>query len=163
MRSKLDVNVFGLLVGPTEITLFSCILITLIMIIFIFVKSKSTFTEIWERRMTYLPAFTHTFDMGSDLALMIEFFQLGTNKDLNTNTNTNYWNPLSLAISMLLINIMYRFVSSIQIYLSTKKLTRSKNDAIKAAILQFLDVLLIQQVYIAFSQKRTQPTVMFIY
>ena len=137
-----------------QLVLIGYVGLQVVLLLLVFLTTKSTLKEVWARNSTYRSAFTHSFDMASDVALMIEFYQLGI-----SDSSTSYWNPLKLAIAMLAINITYRIVSSVQIYLSTKKLSRSRGQAIKAAFLQLLDLLLIHEAYVAFRQKRTQPTV----
>ena len=111
--------------------------------------------EIFQRHQTYQSAIVHAFDMGSDLAVIVEFYFLGI------EGGTAYYNPLKLCYAMVFVHLfMYRFLSSIQIYISTKKLKASKRAAAINGALQFCDILIFREVFMAFREKRTQPTVL---
>ena len=79
---------------------------------------------------------TKRFDTASDLAVTVQLLN-------RTPTEGEWVEARELGKLMLGILVFYRCVSTIQVYISTKKVY-GKNEALTCGFLQFLDVLVFK-------------------
>eukprot|EP01084_Bolivina_argentea_P130831 230977_1 len=115
-----------------------------------FRRLKMWVKDVWKRKSCYLPLVAHLFDQITDIAVAIQFYQLGTQKSDNGNwTACNGLNMWYLFILTILSIVTYRVISCYLIFITTK--------SIKRVIGQILDLELFQTLYINYLCNKTEP------
>eukprot|EP01084_Bolivina_argentea_P148558 259681_1 len=109
-------------------------------------KCKSWFKDVYKRRRCYLPIITHLADQVTDIAVIVQFGELALSTTPSDCGGLNMYYLFGLSILVLLI---YRVVSSVLIYLSTKMFSR--------LIIQFLDMELFRALYINYLCDKGEP------
>ena len=98
---------------------------------------KLYFKTVWKLRSVYSSFLVHIFDVFTDLLVIIEWFSLS--KD-----DTPHIDPNALAINATCVLILHKMISVFVFW------TKERNY--RRCILQFFDLLLIEEIYVAHSK-----------
>ena len=106
--------------------------------------------EMWSKKRCYFPFITHIIDQASDIAVIIQFYQIYI-FEKNNNYNCKHINGANLFFLSLASFFLYKIVSCIWIY----KITDGK---IFDTFIQFFDLKLYQSLYINFLTNSNEPS-----
>eukprot|EP01084_Bolivina_argentea_P075403 136701_1 len=113
-------------------------------------KFKIWVLDVWRRRKCYIPIIAHIFDQVTDVSVAIQFYILGTTKsDDGEWTDCAGLNIWYLFILTILSMVIYRLISSLLIYQTTKSIQRF--------FIQLLDYELFRALYINYLCNNTEP------
>ena len=105
--------------------------------------------EIWNKKRCYFPCITHIIDQATDIAVIIEFYQISRYESKSNENDCKEINGAILFLLSLSSFLFYRIVSSIWMYKSSNSLYHT--------VLQFFDLKLFHALYINFITNKQEP------